>query len=111
MRSVVLFSRKGFRWLQIFLHRGLHQVGALREGGATVTVESVLIGGDLDHRQAHALRLAFNDADVLDARGGHSARCARGLLLLRCLLLRYYEGSGNAEQTGARDRLQKVAAL
>ena len=38
--------------LEVLLHRRLHQVGALREGGAAVAVQAVLVGGDLDHRRA-----------------------------------------------------------
>ncbi len=78
IRSVVLSEQKR---LEILLDRGLHQVGALREGRAAVAVEPVLIGGDLDHGQAHALRLAFNHADVFDSRRRHCARCAGRLLL------------------------------
>jgi hypothetical protein len=33
--------------LEISLHCGLHQVGALREGGTAVAVKAVLVGGDL----------------------------------------------------------------
>ena len=42
--------------LEVFLDRGLDQVGALREGGAAVAIEAVLVGGDLDDGEAHALR-------------------------------------------------------
>ena len=67
--------------LEVFLDRGLDQVGALRERGAAVAVKAVLIGGDFDHGEAHALRFAFDDADVLDARRGQGAGSAGGLFL------------------------------
>ena len=79
MRSVVLPMQER---LEVLLDRRLHQVGALREGGAAVAVEAVLVGGDLDHGEAHALRLALDHADVFDLRGGHAARGA-GLLVLQ----------------------------
>ena len=90
---------------QIFLDRRLHQIGALRKCGATVAVESVLVGGDLHHRQTHALGLAFDDADVLDARCGHSASGTGSLFLGakgKC---------GSAEHTGGSDGFQKIAAM
>ena len=91
--------------LQISLDGGLDQVGALGEGGAAVAVEAVLVGGDLDDGEAHAGRLAFDDADVFDAGRRHGARGACDLLL-SCDQWRR-----SAEQTGAGDGLQEIAAL
>ena len=56
--------------LEVLLHGGTHQVGALREGGAAVAVEAVLVGRDLDHREPHAGGRALDHADVLDLGRG-----------------------------------------
>ena len=84
--------------LEVPLHRGLHEVGALREGGATVPVEAILVGGDLDHREPHAGGLAFDHADILNLRDGHGARGA-SRLFLRSLFAR----TGQAEQSGGAE--------
>src|SRR6185369_5758037 len=89
--------------LEVPFHRGLDQVGALRESGATIPVKAILVGRDLDHREPHAGGLAFNDADILDFRDGHGARGASHLFL-RLL----FAGSGQAEQSRNAERPQKV---
>ena len=62
---------------QVFLHCRRHQVGPLREGCAPVTVQAVLVGGDLDDNQPDPARLSGDDGDVLDFWRGHSARGGR----------------------------------
>jgi hypothetical protein len=69
--------------LQVLLHRRDHQVGALRERGATIAIESGLVRGDLDHDEAHARGLCSDDRDVLDLRGRHAAGGAFRALLSR----------------------------
>ncbi len=91
--------------LEISIHGGLDEIGALGEGGAAVSVEAVLIGGDFHDREAHALRLALDHADVLDARYGQRPRGACGL---------FFSG-GEAGSDGERagrggDGLQKTTA-
>ena len=91
--------------LEIFLHGGLHQVGALGERGAAVAVEAILVGGDLDHGEPHAGGLAFDHADVLDPRRSHAAGGARNLLL------RSQEGRGKTKQARTPDRLQQFTTF
>jgi endonuclease/exonuclease/phosphatase (EEP) superfamily protein YafD len=67
--------------LQILFHRRLDQVSALGERGATVAVKSILIGGDFNHREPRAGRLALDHANILDARCCHAPSGARNLLL------------------------------
>ena len=54
--------------LQVALHRRHHEVGALREGGAAVAVEPVLVGRDLDHHQPQPGRRRGDRAHVRDLR-------------------------------------------
>src|ERR1035438_215769 len=67
--------------LQVAFHRRLHQVGALREGGAAVAVETVLVGSDLHHGEPHAFGLALDHADVFDLRDWHGPAGASRFLL------------------------------
>ncbi|SPF49850.1 hypothetical protein SBA4_4210005 [Candidatus Sulfopaludibacter sp. SbA4] len=90
--------------LQISLHRGLHQVGTLGEGGAAVAVEAVLVGRDLDHREAHARGLALDHADVPDFGHGHGAGGFGGLFLGFL-----FAGAGQAQKAGSPDGLQEIS--
>jgi len=54
---------------QILFHAQVDQLGALREGGAAVSVEAVLIGRDLDHAQTRAGGLGGDH--VFDFGRGH----------------------------------------
>ena len=67
--------------LQILLDRGIDQVGALREGGAAVAVQAVLVGGDLDDGEPQAGGRGGDHADVLDDRRGEAASGLGGLRL------------------------------
>src|SRR5579862_6859937 len=93
-------------WPEILLDRGLDQIRALGEGGAPVAVQSVLVGCDLYHAEPHAFGLAFNHAEVFDARHGHGMRGSR------CLFLSpNAQRPGTQEQARARNGFQETPTL
>jgi hypothetical protein len=95
-----LAEQKGF---EVLLDCGFHKVGALGESRAAIPVEAVLIGGDLHDGQTRALRLAFDDADVLDSGRGHGARSAG------CLFLSMNKAGRERESASCCGGFQKIA--
>ena len=60
--------------LEVAIHRGRDEVGPLREGGAAVAVEAVLVGRDLDHDEPQPGRGGGDRAHVGDLRRGQAAQ-------------------------------------
>ncbi len=100
IRSVVLPMRNGLRYRST---AGLHQFRALREGGAAVTVEPILVGRDLHHGEPRTGGLTFNHTNVFDLGSGHPARSASGLILCFLLSCGY-----QTEQSGGSEILKRV---
>ncbi len=88
--------------LEVLLDGRFDEVGALGEGGAAIPVETVLVGGDLDDREADARGGALDDADVFDAGSGESTGgagelgCGHGIW------------SRQRDNPGCGDRFQQV---
>ena len=89
--------------LEIHLHRRFDEVGALGEGGAAIAVEARLVGGDLDHRQAHAFGGALYYGNVRDPGRRHAAQGMGDLRLGPGLLGRQQPGGGGAGQRCAQN--------
>ncbi len=92
--------------LQVAFHGRFHQVGALREGGAAVAVQAILVGKDLDHGEPHSGRLALDHLDILYLGSGHSVGCLGGRFL-SALLAR----TGQSQQAGGADGLKHLATF
>jgi hypothetical protein len=64
-----------------------------------------LVGVYFDHAKAHALRLAFDHADVLDARNRHSTGGTLGLRLGQGMGMRFsFVGSKETRESAAQWR-------
>jgi hypothetical protein len=91
--------------LEVLLDRGLYQVGPLGERRTAIPVEPVLVGRDLHDGQAHSLRFALDDVNILDARRRQGARGTGYLLVCRG------ESRCECEAADRGGRLEKISTL
>src|SRR4051812_24830375 len=92
--------------LEVALHGGFHQIGALRERATAIAIKPALVGDDLNDRQPHTRRGCLDHLNVFDLGSRNAANCAIDALL-SFLLAR----SDQAGQTQPGDRFQYIATV